>query len=310
MKSVLALSVIAASTFLCGVSYAADSSTATSEEATSQASSEATKKPAKKHRAHRKHHKHKHAHYNHHHRHDHHHNGRHVHWHHVAPERDNNFYLGGEVGYAMQRSRFVTTFNSPFVPPLFVDSSHNVKVEDRGVLFGVLGGWQYRYMRWMFGLEGNVNFVGFEKNRPFNYTAVFSPTAEHVAGTVLYDRGDVYGLSGRVGYFVTPFFMPYIKAGAQFSRDELNYQAFYGPGTPPAVPSDFVSGRENIWAWLAGVGMEFPTYIGASTIRFEYNYSRAQSLVVDESTAVVLGTHKFYSPLTHTAKLAWVLNFM
>jgi opacity protein-like surface antigen len=225
-------------------------------------------------------------------------------------ERENNFYLGGEVGYAMQKANFLTTYSSAFIPPSFVTST-DVTYEDKGMLFGLIGGWQYRFMRWMFGLEASVDFTGHEKNRPFNYTP--GPDSDaHVTGTILYDRGDAYGIAGRVGYFVTPFFMPYIKVGAQYSRDELNYVAFYGEGTPPGsatLGKDFLSKREGIWAWLGGVGMEFPTYIGSSTIRFEYNYTRAQSLSINASTAAASGLHKFQTPYTHTGKVAWVWNF-
>ena len=57
----------------------------------------------------------------------------------------------------------------------------------------------------------------------------------------MYRRGPVYTLSGRLGYFVTSFFMPYIRLGAQVSRDELDYQAQIGNPLLPDIVRHQVS---------------------------------------------------------------------
>ena len=47
-------------------------------------------------------------------------------------------------------------------------------------------------------------------------------------GSGAYERGPIFGLTGRGGYFVTPGFFPYIRAGVQTSRDTVTYQVYEG----------------------------------------------------------------------------------
>ncbi|MBS0287195.1 MAG: hypothetical protein JSR17_07860 [Proteobacteria bacterium] len=303
---------------------------------------EAAKTEHKKH-AHHKHHRHHKKHHHHRHHHHKHHKGFHDHFHgyEVIEEiPDWNFLAGGSLGYASQKENFITRYvssalNPPGVgvapgalisPFQYRDTSS--KITDAGVMMSLLAGWQYHYKRWLFGAEANVDFQSFERDRQFvhldDFTGVIVNGAvvqgNPLVGTLLYDRGDIYAITGRAGYFVTPFFMPYVRLGAQMSRDEVNYQVNVNgslvapfspvPGVVPGVAFDFSSRKKDVYGFVAGVGAEFPTYIGASTIRFEYNFTKTESVIIEDNFLPVVGNHKFRYPETHIGKIAWVWNFM
>ncbi len=341
MKSVLAISALSAATFLASVAYAADANPAkqTADKASAQkvqtqdnqaaeatapaaaystaTADESAKAQPKKRASHKKHKKHKkHRKQGGHQRHHHYPNGHHHHHYHDFYHSGDvyqdipswNFLVGGSLGYAAQKSNFTTRFvNGAFAPGLISQyqyRDHSEKITESGVMMSVLGGWQWHCKRWMLGAEGNVDFSSFEKVRFFAHTDEYTPQA--YTGSVLYDRGDILGLTGRVGYFVTPFFMPYVRLGAQMSRDEVSYQVITSPTQAP----DFSSRKKDVYGFVAGVGAEFPTYIGASTIRFEYNFTKTESVIIEDNFLPVVGNHKFRYPETHIGKIAWVWNFM
>ncbi len=340
MKSVLALSALSAATFLASVAYAADAKTAKQTTASKPATVKvqdqaaqdaATPAPAadqtapdgaavkkaghKKHAKH-KHHKkhHRHGHRGHHHaRGQHHHDHFHDHYHGGYIYEDIpswNFLAGGSLGYAVQKENFTTRFVSsallPGLLPPFVYRDHSEKITEQGVMMSLLGGWQWHCKRWILGAEANVDFNSYEKVRFFSHTDEYTPQA--YTGSVLYDRGDIYAITGRAGYFVTPFFMPYIRLGAQMSRDEVSYQVAVNTPIGPAL--DFSSRKKDVYGFVTGIGAEFPTYIGASTIRFEYNFTKTESVIIEDNFLPVVGNHKFRYPETHIGKIAWVWNFM
>jgi hypothetical protein len=230
-----------------------------------------------------------------------------------------NFLLGGELGWARQKEGFNTQFVVPFagfpIPPFVPITVYNhpaqsVMITDQGMIFGLLAGWQFRCNRWLAGIEGNVDFQEFEQVRNFAFTD--SVTGRHgIAGSVLYDRGPVYALTLRGGYFVTPGFMPYVRVGALYSRDEATYQANITTGFTAPLP-DFSSKKDDVWGAVAGIGVEFPAFIGPSTIRFEYTYSVTENLVIDDGTPPIVGTHNFTHPHPETSavKVSWVWNFV
>ncbi|MBN9287680.1 MAG: hypothetical protein BGO43_02695 [Gammaproteobacteria bacterium 39-13] len=264
-----------------------------------------------KHHAHRKGHKHKkHKHKHHkHHRHHHHHHHRHHHEHFHPVHREiptSNFLVGGSLGYVIQKETFESTFTTAF-PTAFpgIIRNYNVDEKDSGVLFGLLAGWQWRCHRWMFGAEASVDFSSdFQLNHKYAYLDSLGVPG---IGTILYDRGDIYALTARIGYFVTPFFMPYVRVGGQLSHDEVSYQTFYTASLAP----DFSSRTKDVYGYVVGAGAEFPTYIGSSTIRFEYNFVETQRLVIEDNSFPALGgSHKFHSPESHVGKISFVWNFL
>jgi len=310
MKSVLAISVLTAATLFGSVGYAADPLADAGPDSAQQLDPVAEDHPHHKHHKHHRHHRH--------HRHHHH--------HHRAPqlfvdgwypdEVESNFLLGGEIGYVRQKEDFITRFVGPHLtPPFSTYASHSENISDGGVLFGILAGWQWRYNRLLLGVEANVDFDDTQTTHNFSFTDDL--TWRHgMSGTALYKRGDIYALSFRGGYFVTPFFLPYLRAGVQVSHDEASYQVFITDsvlvdGDPfQVVRPDFSSRSKSIWGFVLGIGAEFPTYIGSSTLRFEYNFTRTESLLIEDNQLPLIGNNKFRYPQSHIGKVAWVWNFM
>lgn len=235
---------------------------------------------------------------------------------HMSDSHGWNFLVGGSFGFEVTRGDFEDIFSAPGLALAFDSfNTHEEKVVAQQTLFGLLLGGQYRCKRWMFGLEGNVEFPSLEKNRPMLYALNSAGgAANYVSSSVLYERGNVYGLSVRSGYFVTPFFMPYVRLGAQVSRDELTYAGFVGAGNPGALgagqAASFASVKKDIWGAVGGIGAEFPTYIGPTTLRVEYNFVWADTLEANEANAVFTANHKMHSRVTHKGLMSLVWNFL
>jgi opacity protein-like surface antigen len=221
--------------------------------------------------------------------------------------QNQNFLLGGEMAYVRQDEKFTTRFSSPLTIPVTPIDYHSEKINDNGIIFGLLAGWQYRLCRFMLGVEGNVIFQNANILRGFQFN---SPSNEITYNaTAYYDRGPTWALTGRVGYFVTPGFLPYVRFGVQASRDEVNYQVFAVPTLPTGLGSDFSSEKTTVFGVVAGAGVELPTFIGASTIRFEYTFTRSDRIQIEDEALPILGTHKFHYPQTSEFKVAWIWNF-
>jgi hypothetical protein len=188
-------------------------------------------------------------------------------------------------------------------------SRHTQTITDNGAMMGLLAGWQWRYRRYMLGVEGNVTFSDFQLGHQFAYTDEINFNAEYV-GTALYKRGNIYQVTGRFGYFVTPFFMPYLRLGGQVSRDTVSYQVTGVVLSAPFVVTDFSSTKKDVWGAVGGIGAEFPTYIGSSTIRFEYNFVQTDRVTIRDSALPIIGVNQYHYPRTHVGKVAFVWNFL
>lgn len=218
-----------------------------------------------------------------------------------------NFLLGGEMAYARQDEKFTTRFTSPLTIPVDVIDVHSEKVNDNGIMFGLLAGWQYRVCRFMLGLETNLIFQNFNILRAFVFKSLDGKI--NYSGTAYYDRGPTWALTTRAGYFVTPGFMPYVRFGFQASRDEVNYQVIAVPIAVPQPRSDFSSEKTTVFGVVAGAGVELPTFIGGSTIRFEYTFTRSDRIQIEDNDLPIIGTNKFHYPQTSEFKVAWIWNF-
>ncbi len=230
-------------------------------------------------------------------------------------ELKSNFLLGGELGIESRRAHFTSRYqivNVPLVPAPFdaVLNVNSVRVADAGSFAGLLGGWQVHCSRWLAGIEANVDFHNFDKHKDFVISDVlvfpfppFGPTA----ATVEYNRGNTYGVTLRGGYWWTPFFMSYVKAGVQYSRDELTYVIPARQLPPVSEPINYK--KDDIWGVLAGVGVEFPAFANSS-VRFEYNYIRTDRFLIDDNVGSMVGVHRIKYPESHVGKIAWVWNFM
>lgn len=232
-----------------------------------------------------------------------------------ARDKNHNFLVGGEIGYQRQKEEFSTDFIAPGLAlPVLEATNQSHTISDKATLLGLIAGWQWQCQRALLGVEANVDFANFRKN-PFFAFAVNDPssvtTANYFNAAVLYERGNVYALTGRAGYFVTPGFMPYVRLGAQVSRDEVSYQVSGTtlPGSNPTI-SDYTDKKQDVYGVVAGIGVEFPAFIGPSTLRFEYTFNKTESISIEDDALPVSGTHRFHRPETNAFKVAWVWNFL
>jgi opacity protein-like surface antigen len=228
----------------------------------------------------------------------------------VALAKSNyNFLLGVQAGAESRKGEFATSYTTAAPAPVLTTSQGaRESVTDSGAVLGVLGGLQWQCERLVLGLEASADFQSFEMNRPLLFGPEVGGPAAIYSGTVVYDRGPTLSFSGRAGWFVTPFFMPYVRVGGQYSEDELSYQLnVFAAGQPPAIP-DYSSTKHDVWGWNLGLGVEFPLF-GPSTLRVEANYIKTDDTQINDSVGPVFGTHQYQSPRSYAGKIAWVWNF-
>lgn len=221
---------------------------------------------------------------------------------------DFNFLLGVQGGAESRKAEFATSYTTAAPAPVLTTSQGaRESITDSGVVFGVLGGLQWQYKRLVLGFEGSVDFQSFEKNRPFVFGPEVGGPAALYSGTVLYDRGTTYSFGGRAGWFVTPFFMPYVRVGGQFSQDDFTYQVNVISGGA-VVAADYSRTDHDVWGWNVGLGVEFPAF-GPTTIRVEALYNKTDDTQINDGAPPVFGTHQYQSPRSLAGRVAWVWNF-
>ena len=182
---------------------------------------------------------------------------------------------------------------------VFSDQFNN-SMDDRGFNWGFVGGYQAWNDRWLLGLELNVGWD--ETNR--NHFYAFEDTGNVILANTDYDRNTVVGLSVRLGFDAWEYIMPYIRLGAERSRDKFELFATSGAG------SINIEERRNQTRFVGGFGLEVPVLADVS-FRVEYDYhSEGKELALAGTTSDGL---TFISartnPTIHTVNAAVVLNF-
>ena len=138
----------------------------------------------------------------------------------VAVYNWTGFYIGGNVGGAWNDTRddvfptgcFLTTVacgGGAAVNPLRSDS---VRLNGSGFVAGAQAGYNWQRERWVFGLEGDINYNGIRDG-----SAISRPVLAPLVGTFIHsesDRMDWFGtFRGRVGITATPNFLIYATGG-------------------------------------------------------------------------------------------------
>lgn len=216
-----------------------------------------------------------------------------------------NWLLGVSAGYGDRDGDFDLSAGEIGAPELGLTTVRRNQ-SDSGFLWGVLGGYQVRCNGYVFGAEANLDWHRFDDAQS---VSIVDPDGDSWAGSVRHERDTILGLVARAGYEVAPYFMPYVKLGAEYSKDELAYSLSVVGGTDSVAVTD----DEGVWRFLGGLGFEVPIVqlMGAS-VRVEYNYSSKGKAVnaAANSTALTTSFNGGIKPDTHSGKVSFVWNFL
>ena len=217
---------------------------------------------------------------------------------------EGNWLIGVTGGYAQQDGHYEV--NIGYAPPGSQVGTVRKRFTEDEFIWGLLAGYQARCNSWLFGAEINVDWRDLDGFSRFAFT---DPLRVGWNGQAEYHQDTVVGLTGRVGYELTPCLLPYIRLGAETSDDRLSASLINNVGTLSGAASD----TRRQYRLVAGVGAEVPIpAICGLTFRLEYNYYSqgkvigADSYFSDNST-VLLSSAKMR---TNAGKASLVFNFM
>lgn len=200
----------------------------------------------------------------------------------------------------------VYTALPPIIPATYLDFEQT----ERHYQWELLGGYQWKKNGWIFGAELNVAFQ--HSNQPHFYAFTDESGFLGWTATTEYQETPTLGLTGRMGYEMTPYFLPYIRLGIQTSRDQLDVTVTANPALVDAQ----LNLQTTQWQHhlVAGFGAELPLY-ACLALRLEYNYIftlKNQAMEVSRflagtafDPAITAQTH----PRSQVGKVSLVWNF-
>lgn len=241
-----------------------------------------------------------------------------------AAGKRSNFLVGGEFGvesrHTHHKYNYVVDPARAVAGTIGVEQLNQSRVTDVGSFLGLVGGWQVQCGRTLLGLEGNIDFHSFEESKQVafsdnaiqNLPASLNPA---YAATVKFERGTTYQITGRAGWWLMPSFMPFVRLGLQYSRDQIHFSA---PARQVAGQRSFTA-KEDVWSGVGGIGVEIPVF-GPTSMRVEFNYIYSPSTTWTDDVnvsglnggvgSVMLGgSHRVDHPKSYVGKVAWVWNF-
>ena len=163
------------------------------------------------------------------------------------------FYLGGHLGYGWADS--ASTNRPDRGNGDAFDGLGGMETDPSGWLAGVTGGYNWHVDAFLFGLEGDLGYIGAEddERNPFGFA-----TAEY----------GWYGtLTARIGYAQDRFLF-YGKGGFAFADIENTAGAISGGAI---VLEDYTELSEVKTGWALGAGAEY-AFNRNMSVRFEYLY--------------------------------------
>lgn len=152
----------------------------------------------------------------------------------------------------------------PLFPDTFIIHEHTNR---RGFL-GVLAGYTIKYCGW--GVAGEVSVDWQDEDR---YDVAFSDRLRVLGwvAKVSDESAPLLGLTAKLSYDIAPYFIPYMRLGLQFSKDELSVIMASNPRVLPL--SVKLQDNRLQTLLLAGFGAEIPLPINIPlALRLEYNY--------------------------------------
>ncbi|MBS0287191.1 MAG: outer membrane beta-barrel protein [Proteobacteria bacterium] len=216
-----------------------------------------------------------------------------------------NWLVGASGGYTTDRGELEITM---------LDNGRqtvtNRRVKDHGWLLGLLGGYQVKCNHWLLGAELNLDWYDLDNDDDGERTLAFTDTSNNgwnAAST--YEREWVVGLTGRMGYEIATYLMPYVRAGLEWSDDELSYIQTSNNNVVTAQGD----GSQDSLRLIAGIGAEIPfPMVDGLSMRVEYDY-HAKGKRVDLDAAAAgnqnpLFVHASRKPYTQTGIISVVWN--
>lgn len=215
---------------------------------------------------------------------------------------ERNWLLGVSVGYADQEATL-----GLYEPANPLATAGQGPLDDNLFTWGVFTGYQAVCNNWLYGLELNMNWFYNEKTHRYGLITAFG--APGGVATARYDADTQIGITGRIGYQFTDYFMTYVRAGVEGTREELSFTA------RDNASSVFVNafGRRNVINFVGGVGVELPILlpqIENLSFRMQYDYHASGKVVGATGVASDGVTFVFASarPHANTVSAAFVYN--
>jgi outer membrane immunogenic protein len=209
----------------------------------------------------------------------------------VAPYNWSGIYVGANGGYSWGRSDTDVEFLTypggvPIVPP--AGSITSAEFDLNGAIAGLQAGFNWQRDRWVFGIEGDIQWSGQKGSADFVCSAPVVVAAAAIpgpcwpsltfvpagaAGTTLSLEQKLrwFGtLRGRVGMTITPTWLVYATGGLAVGDIETSatLSGFNGNGLPVSIATSNSSTRVG---WTVGAGLE-GVISGRWTGKIEYLY--------------------------------------
>lgn len=221
---------------------------------------------------------------------------------------------GAQIGILGGMAQDLGTYNSEIIYnglPVFPYNYFDDEDRDYGYLGGVLAGVQGSCNDWLLGAEVRISWMNMDHHRYFN-----SPDAAQVLVWQFDQKlkhGTNYGLFTRLGFEIAPYFLPYIHAGAEMSRDKMDVVI---TGAPAIFPQSITLHDEHwTYRFTGGVGAEFPVpWLSCLSFRVQYMfhlpYTRLQAngVIIDGVVNPSFSTD--VKPTTQTLEGAVVWNIL
>lgn len=223
-----------------------------------------------------------------------------------------NWLVGASAGYGSRTGSNQTqlSYNGTAFPVTYPQSLIIRDYSAPGMIWGLLMGYQAVKEAWLVGGELNVDYHDMNDDLPFAFTDAGNTIAW--SGVTNYKRDVMAGLTARVGYAITPFFLPYVRVGIELGRDTLTTQ--YASNSPIYSLATEVTTATYVHRALSGFGIEIPLPMTCgATFRLEYNWhSKSKTLKAHGALIDGVVSPAFESslqPQTHSGRAVFVWNF-
>lgn len=211
-----------------------------------------------------------------------------------------NWLIGASTGWGQTNGHVDFFLDPPNAPETAFES----KRHNDGWLWGILAGYQARCNEWLVGGELSVDWTQHHQNNTIQFT---DSEDRGWTETTSYKRDALIALTGRLGYAVSEFFLPYARAGIETSENKLTFNGFANDGTTFSA-----SGKHRSWNFIGGLGAEMPIpVLTGLSARLEWNYHAKGKSVHAETVAsdgsLVAASTK---PSANTGVFSIVYNFI